>query len=249
MSKVQWVPWGWAAAGAVALSAVNGAAPLGVAGWMAGLGYLVVSTMLLSRGLDRSRAVRFGPANAVTAMRSARVGVVTAMVVAAVGGPASTLLFVTVTSIALALDAVDGYVARRSGTVSALGGRFDMEVDAFLLLVLSVYVGPIVGWWVLAIGLMYYGFVVAGWAIPWMRVTLPPRYWRKVVTAACGIALTIVAAGILPGPLEVIVALAAVALVVESFGRDVIWLVRSRHPVAVSAESTGPGSVHRFPSR
>ena len=133
---------------------------------------------------------------------------------------------------------LDGYIARRSGTVSALGGRFDMEVDAFLLLVLSVYAGPIVGWWVLAIGLMYYAFVVAGWAIPWMRATLPPRYWRKVVTASCGIALTIVAAGILPDPLDVILALAALALLVESFGRDVIWLVRARtrQPVAVGSD-------------
>ena len=40
------------------------------------------------------------------------------------------------------LDAVDGQVARRTGTVSALGARFDMEVDAFLILVLSVYVAP-----------------------------------------------------------------------------------------------------------
>jgi phosphatidylglycerophosphate synthase len=167
---------------------------------------------------------------------------VTAMVVAAVAGPPSTLLFVTITSTALALDALDGYVARRTDTMTALGGRFDMEVDAFLLLVLSVYAGPIVGWWVLAIGLMFYAFVAAGWMIPWMRATLPPRYWRKVVTAACGIALTVVAAGILPEPLEVVVALAALALLVESFGRDVIWLVRTRHPVGVSAESTAASS-------
>jgi phosphatidylglycerophosphate synthase len=242
MSKVQWVPWGWAAAGVVALYAVDGAASLGAAGWATGLAYLVVSTVLLSRGLRRTRAERFGPANAVTAMRSTLVGVVTAMVVAAVAGPPSTLLFVTITSTALALDALDGYVARRTDTMTALGGRFDMEVDAFLLLVLSVYAGPIVGWWVLAIGLMFYAFVAAGWMIPWMRATLPPRYWRKVVTAACGIALTVVAAGILPEPLEVVVALAALALLVESFGRDVIWLVRTRHPVAVSAESTAASS-------
>lgn len=242
MSKVQWVPWGWAAAGVVAVYAVEGAAPLGAAGWAAGLAYLVVSTVLLSRGLGRSRAERFGPANAVTAMRSTLVGVVTAMVVASVGGPASTLLFVTLTSTALALDALDGYVARRSGTVSALGGRFDMEVDAFLLLVLSVYTGPIVGWWVLAIGLMRYVFVAAGWVVPWMRATLPPRYWRKVVTAACGIALTVDAAGILPGALEVAIALVALGLLLESFGRDVIWLVRARRPLAVPADSAAASS-------
>ena len=70
---------------------------------------------------------------------------------------------------ALALDAVDGWVARRTGTVSALGARFDMEVDAFLILVLSGYVAPTLGGWVLAIGLMRYAFVAAGWVLPWLR--------------------------------------------------------------------------------
>ena len=49
-----------------------------------------------------------------------------------------------------------------------------MEVDAFLLLVLSAYVGQDLGWWVLVIGLLRYAFVAAGWALPWMRATLPP---------------------------------------------------------------------------
>ena len=41
--------------------------------------------------------------------------------------------------VALALDWVDGQVARRTGTCSAFGARFDMETDAFLILVLSAY--------------------------------------------------------------------------------------------------------------
>ena len=42
--------------------------------------------------------------------------------------------------VALALDAVDGRVARRTGTVSPFGARLDGEADAFLMLVLSVHV-------------------------------------------------------------------------------------------------------------
>ena len=92
------------------------------------------------------------------------------------------------------LDAVDGQVARRTGTVSALGARFDMEVDAFLILVLSVYVAPAVGWWVLAIGAARYAARGApsgccrGCARP-----VPPRYWRKVVAAVQGIVLAVAA--------------------------------------------------------
>ncbi|MGO7983492.1 CDP-alcohol phosphatidyltransferase family protein, partial [Rhizobium johnstonii] len=115
-----------------------------------------------------------------------------------------------------------GWVARRTGTVTELGARFDMEVDAFLLLVLSLYVAPILGPWVLAIGLMRYAFVAAGWVLPGLRLRLPPRYWRKVVTAVQGIALAFAASGLLPRLAGVLVGI-ALLLLIESFGRDVLW--------------------------
>lgn len=212
--------------GCVLLVPVGVVVPLPPPAWAAGIGYLVVSTLLLTVALRRRRAERFGAANAVTATRSMLVGVVTAMVVASFWGEASAALFVSIVAVALALDGVDGYVARRTGSESELGARFDMEVDAFLLLVLSVYVAPFVGWWVLIIGLLRYGFVAAGWALPFMRATLPPRYWRKVVTAASGIALAAVASQLLPLGANVLVVVTALALMLESFGRDVVWLVR-----------------------
>ena len=101
-------------------------------------------------------------------------------------------------AVALVLDDVDGRVARRTGTASPLGARFDMEVDAFLILVLSVYVARSVGSWVLAIGLARYAYVAAGWVLPWLREPVPPRYWGKVVAAIQGIVLTIAASGVLP---------------------------------------------------
>lgn len=226
MRKVQSTPWWWAAAGVAALAFAGTIVPLPPLAWAAGVTYLVVSSLLVSRGLRRRVATRFGAANAVTATRSMLVGVATALVVASFAAEGSTALLVGIVSVALALDAVDGPVARRTGSVSELGARYDMEVDAFLLLVLSVYDAGIVGWWVLAIGLMRYAFVVAAWLAPWFGRTLPYRYWRKVVTAACGIALTVVAAQGLPALANVLVAAAALALLVESFGRDVVWLIR-----------------------
>lgn len=226
MRKVQWVPGWWVAAGIAGLAAIGVATPLTPAAWAAGLGYLVVSTALLVRGIRRGRVERFGPANAVTATRSTLVGLVTALVATSFAHDVPTALLVTIVAVALALDGVDGYVARRTRSESELGGRFDMEVDAFLLLVLCVYDARYVGWWVLAIGLLRYAFVVAGFVLPWMQRTLPPRYWRKVVTAACGVALAVVASQLLPAAGNVLVAAAALLLVLESFGRDVIWLVR-----------------------
>lgn len=238
MRKVQWMPWWWVAGGLAVLGAVGANTPLSAAGTAAGVAYLAVSTLLLSRALRRAGAVRLGPANAVTATRSALVGVATAMTVTAFAeGAASPLLFATIVGCALVLDGVDGYVARRTRSESDIGARFDMEVDAFLLLVLSVHVGPFVGWWVLTIGLLRYAFVAAGWVLPWMNRTLPPRYWRKVVTAAAGIALTLISARMLPPVADLALAVAALLLLVESFGRDVIWLALNRErPQLVSPE-------------
>ncbi|MDQ7879566.1 CDP-alcohol phosphatidyltransferase family protein [Microbacterium sp. QXD-8] len=250
MEKVQWVPWWWVAAGAGGLVAIGAAVPLSPTAVALGLAYLVVSTVLLTVGLRRRGALRFGPANAVTATRSMLVGLVTALTVAALEGATSTVLLVTLVACALALDGVDGYVARRTASESELGARFDMEVDAFLLLLLCVYDVRYVGWWVLSIGLMRYAFVVAGAMLPWMRQTLPPRYWRKVVTAVCGIALTLVAAQVLPPEANLAVAAAALLLMLESFGRDVTWLVRlnlsGRALVSLEkASTTAPPSESR----
>ena len=226
MGKVQWVPWWWVAGGIAGMAAIGTATPLTATAWAAGIGYLVVSTALLTRGVRRGGVERFGPANAVTATRSMLVGFVAALVVASFAGAAPTTLLVTLVAVALALDGVDGYVARRTRSESELGARFDMEVDAFLLLVLSVHDARYVGWWVLAIGLVRYAFVVAGFVLPWMQRTLPPRYWRKVVTAVCGVALAVIASQLLPAAVNVLVAVSALLLVLESFARDVIWLIR-----------------------
>jgi phosphatidylglycerophosphate synthase len=140
--------------------------------------------------------------------------------------------------VALVLDGVDGWVARRTGTVSALGARFDMEVDAFLILVLSVYVAQSVGPWVLAIGVARYAVWAAGWVLPWMRAPVPPRYWRKPVAAIQGVVLTVAAADQLPGVAINVAIVVAMALLAESFGRDVVWQWRQqRVPRTEGAET------------
>lgn len=226
MASVQIRGTWWVAVGAIALFASGLISPLSWGGWAAGIAYLVVSTALVAVALRRSGAARFGPANAVTATRSMLIGVVTAMVVTSFTQPVPVAFLVAVVAVALALDAVDGRVARRTHSESAVGARFDMEADAFLILVLSAYDVRIIGGWVLAIGLMRYALAVAEWLFPWMRTRVPFRYWRKVVAAACGVGLLLIASGLLPSPLDALAGAAALGLLIESFGRDVIWLVR-----------------------
>jgi len=169
-----------------------------------------------------------GPGDLVTLSRATLACGLAALVAdSLVRSPAVTAV-VALGVLALALDAVDGRVARRTGTVSSFGARFDGEADAFLLLVLSVYVARYAGAWVLAIGAARYLFGAAGWAWPWMRERLPFRYWRKVVTAVQGIVLCAAAADVVPpGPRDAALAFALV-LLAESFGRDVVWLWRRR---------------------
>jgi phosphatidylglycerophosphate synthase len=159
-----------------------------------------------------------GPANRVTLVRSFLVAGVAVLSVVDVDGRVPVL--VTLASVALVLDGVDGWVARRTGTVSAFGARFDMEVDAFLILVLSLYVARDAGWWVLLIGAARYLFVAAGWALPWLRGTAPARPWCKVVAVVQGVVLTMAAADLLPITWSRVVLGAALVLLAESFGRE-----------------------------
>jgi phosphatidylglycerophosphate synthase len=194
------------------------------AGWVAGIGYGCLVFAALLWGLHRSGRHALAPADRVTLARSTLVGGVVALTLKSFTGNTPVPVLVTLTIVALALDWVDGQVARRTGTATELGARFDMEVDSSLLLVLGGYAAVAFGGWVLAIGLMRYAFVVAGWVLPWMRSTLPPRYWRKVVAATQGVVLVSATAGVLPRVVMVSALVASLVLLLESFGRDVRWL-------------------------
>jgi phosphatidylglycerophosphate synthase len=204
-------------------------AGLSPAGWGVGLTCGVITNAALARGLSYYRADRLRPADWVTLARATLAVGVAALIADSFGQPAPVTLLVALAALALALDAVDGWVARRTRTTAKLGARFDAEVDAFLILILSVYVARLAGAWVFAIGAARYAFLAAGWLLPWMREPLPPRYWRKVVAATQGIVLTIVAADVLPPAPARAALVVALALLAESFGRDVCWLWRNRH--------------------
>jgi phosphatidylglycerophosphate synthase len=214
----------------VLLVALATSAGLGPAGWLIGSTCAVVTWLLLRRALRTRGMHLLGPANQVTLARATLVGAVAALVADAVVGHATIPVLVTLAAVALALDAVDGQVARRTGTASALGARFDMEVDAFLILVLSVLVGRSLGWWVVAIGAIRYGFVAAGWLLPWLRASLPSRVSRKVVASVQGIVLVVASAGIVTRPLTIAAVGLALALLGWSFGRDTRLLWQGRAP-------------------
>jgi phosphatidylglycerophosphate synthase len=212
---------------AAVLGVVSATAGLGIAGWIAGLATGAGATALIATARIRSDQPTMHPADWVTLTRALLAAGVAGLVADAFGRPASVTALVTLAAIALALDAVDGQVARRTGTATPLGGRLDGEVDAFLILLLSIAVSQVYGSWVLVIGAARYALLVAGWLIPWLAAPLPPRYWRKVVAAIQGIVLTVAVSGVLPRLVGMIVVAVALLLLAESFGRDVIWLYRT----------------------
>lgn len=203
---------------------------LGAAGWLTGLVFTAGVWGILTRALDQAGNRPFGPANGVTLVRTTLVGGVAALVADSFVGRPSVAIMVALATVALILDAVDGHVARRTGTASSLGARFDMEVDAVLILVLSVHVATSLGAWVLLIGAMRYVFVVAARALPWLRGPLRPSMARKTVAALQGIVLLAVGAGIIPRLPAYAAVLLALTLLVWSFARDIgwLWCVRSR---------------------
>jgi phosphatidylglycerophosphate synthase len=212
---------------AALLGVVSIAADLGVAGWIAGLATGLAATALIVTARMRSDQPAILPADWVTLTRVVLCAGVAGLVAASFGRPVSITALVTISAVALALDAVDGQVARRTGTATSLGGRIDGEVDAFLILLLSIVVSQAYGGWVLVIGAARYALLLAGWLIPWLAAPLPPRYWRKVVAAVQGIVLTIAASGLLDRRTGMIAVAVALLLLAESFGRDVIWLYRT----------------------
>jgi len=225
-------PGHWLVAGAAAqfglFAVLTVGAGLGLVGWLVGIAYLVCLCTLLAAAARRCGGL--GAADLVTLGRAVLVGCVTAIVADWLWtGVMPVAVLVAIATVALLLDAVDGQVARRTGTASALGARFDMEVDAFLVLVLSVYAAALLGPWILAIGAMRYVFGGAGWFLPWLRSPLPTRYSAKAVAALQGIVLVLAASAIVSRPLMIALVAAALGLLTWSFGHDMVWLWRNAH--------------------
>jgi phosphatidylglycerophosphate synthase len=98
---------------------------------------------------------------------------------------------------ALLLDGVDGWLARRQDRNSPYGARFDMEMDTVAMIYLSLLLwrSGEVGAWVLLMGLLRPGFVVAGRLWPWLDRPLPFSQRRRLI---CMAQVAVLAAAVTP---------------------------------------------------
>lgn len=182
---------------------------------------------------DDMRMRGLGPANRVTLGRAVLAMPVLALAIQP--GPLDSTARWWIIGIATAvmlLDGVDGRVARRTRTETPFGARFDMELDAVLLMALSVLVwrDGRVGAWVVLIGLMRYGFVAAGWVRPALARELPPSLRRKVVCVVQGVALLVALGPVIPTWLVVWACAAGLAALTYSFAIDVRWALAGGAP-------------------
>ena len=198
--------------------------------WLAAAFFAAGMVLVLLLGLPHHPFPRFGVANVVTTSRL--------MLVALVGGlvlehrlPGRAMLTVVLAMLCIALDGVDGWLARRTRLSSALGARFDMETDALLILLLSTLVWRYdkAGLWVVACGLMRYLFVSAGWVLPWMAGRLTPTLRGKTVAVIQLMGLSIALLPVVSPPVSGAVGALTLAALAWSFAVDVgrLWNQRT----------------------
>jgi phosphatidylglycerophosphate synthase len=221
--------------GAIAASSAGAVVVLGLGSGLAGPGAVFTAltafsagALLMLAGLERGYPhPRFGPANTVTLLRLSLVAVLLAVVL---GGTGGTWAVAVLAAAALALDGVDGWLARRTRRVSRFGARFDMEVDCVFAVALTLIVlgqGK-VGAWVLLLALPRYAFWAAGLVLPWLAAPLPPRASRKAVCVFQLGVLILLATPLIGSATAPPLAAAAVAAVAASFLGDIRYLWRNR---------------------
>ncbi|VVT03984.1 CDP-alcohol phosphatidyltransferase family protein [Rhizobium sp. EC-SD404] len=220
----------------VANAFVSSWATLGLISAMTSLAiYATVGAIVLSRILAHHPYRVFGWPNTVTLMRTVLAALVagyTAEISLWTLQPSPQLawFFAGIATLAVVLDGVDGWLARRFGPRSDFGARFDMESDALLILILSVLALVLdkVGPWVLLIGGMRYLFVGASYLLPWLDSPLSPSMRRKTVCVIQGAALCLLAMPPIAGAAASSVAGFALAAIIGSFAIDIAWLFRHR---------------------
>ena len=194
---------------------------------------------------------RLGPANQVTLARA--LGVAALAGFAGTGSTVSAAWMIVGLGTTLALlDGVDGWLARRTRmAASPFGARFDMEVDAALVLVLALLVwehdkaGP----WVLLSGILRYVFVAAGRLWPWLRRPLPLSRRRQAICVLQTAGLLLAMAPFTPASGSGAVAALALAALLWSFARDVGWLIQEAgrvHGEEGSVQETGTERLRRW---
>jgi phosphatidylglycerophosphate synthase len=203
--------------GAVVVSAALGALP----------------ATLSATAVVRRAPPRITPADRVTLTRAVLASGCAAIISMAWFGstPHRSWGLFTLVVATLLLDLVDGWVARSTGTATADGALLDMQVDAGVLVILSIAVAPMVGAWVLLIGAMRYVYVALSWRWPVLNTSLPRSHFRRAVAGIQAGVLAAALAPVVPVDVATIALLVALVLLLTSFSGQIVAIQRrTRRP-------------------
>lgn len=178
---------------------------------------------------------RPGAANTITMVRGTLVAFLTGFIIWPAAVPFLTQhplawLPGTIYIAAALLDAVDGFLARRSGCITRLGEMLDIRIDALGLMLASL-VGIILGRLplvYLSVGLAYYGFRTGIWYRRRQAKPVKVLLHRPEARLAAGFNMGLVGAALLPVFQSAATTIAAMVFMLPltaGFLRD--WLVVS----------------------
>jgi phosphatidylglycerophosphate synthase len=209
----------WSRVNAVALLAATGVAlAVGDTAPYVAVGALsFVVLVVLCRG-GHTPSGGFGLGNAITALRwliASSVGLVPDSV--------PTWALGCVVLGVFALDGLDGWVAKRRGETSEFGAHFDMETDAYFVLLIGVelFTRGRYGAWILVVGLLRYVYVLALALVPARRGDKPRfTFGRHAFT---GLMLGLTLGMVLGEPWGTVPTLLGCGLVTASFAHSFYW--------------------------
>ncbi len=237
------------------LREVWGAAPAAAWALLAALA-LVALMLFLLRNLHLNAPSEtgliftdLGPANVITLARGLVAATLAGFIVLPrPPAPLAWLPFLLYSGV-IWLDLLDGYVARRTGRVTALGVKLDMEYDCFAGLIASVLVvrygqAP---WWYLAWGLARYVFIAGLGRLERQGrpiYPLPPSVIRRIAAGLQMASASVLLMPLFSPPATTIASIAFLEPLLLGFVRD--WLVMSG---AVAADGPGYRAVARVYDR
>lgn len=191
--------------------------------------YFLVASIAITCGVVRhfwktqQSPGAFGPANTITLCRNFLVAVIINILLFNYG-PHESMLIASLSISILIMDGLDGYVARKLNICSDFGARFDMESDAFFILVLciatiSVYGAP---YWIILIGAMRYLYVLGQYFYQPLNLPVRDRYSRKVFCVIQIVALVLPFTEVLQKGIWELLLLVSLMLLAFSFARDIV---------------------------
>jgi phosphatidylglycerophosphate synthase len=173
--------------------------------------------LVLCRG-GHTPSGAFGTGNAVTALRW-----LVASCVGLVPDAVPTWALGVVAFGVFALDGVDGWLAKRHGEVSEFGAHFDMETDAYFVLLLGIelFTRGRYDLWILVAGLLRYVYVLTLALVPARRGDKPRfTFGRHAFT---GLMLGLTLGMVLGDPWGTVATLVGCGLVTASFVHSFYW--------------------------